>query len=73
MSDGKGTWGGKREGAGRPKGWRKGFSEQRKQHQVRAYDDEWQLILRFAKAVKHGNKEACTAAVEKLEQEMKTE
>ena len=40
---------------------------------MRAYDDEWQLILRFAKAVKHGNKEAWTAAVEKLEQEMKTE
>lgn len=52
MSDGKGTWGGKREGAGRPKGWRKGFSEQRKQHQVRAFDDEWALIKEFAAIVK---------------------
>lgn len=67
------NWGGAREGAGRKKGWRKGYSEQRPQHQLRAFDDEWQLILRFAKAVKRGNKEACIAAVEKLEQEMKTE
>lgn len=41
------TWGGKREGAGRPKGWRKAESQQRKQHQVRAFDDEWSLIKDF--------------------------
>nr|DAM14927.1 MAG TPA: hypothetical protein [Caudoviricetes sp.] len=44
--------GGKRPGAGRPKGTRKGYSIARPQHQVRAYDDEWELIKAFAKIVK---------------------
>ena len=60
-------WGGKREGAGRPKGWRKGYSEQRKQKQLRAYDDEWDIIQRFAKLVKYGDRQACIKALEKLE------
>ena len=49
-------WGGKRPNqTGRPK------KEEgvRKQHQLRAYDDEWELIQAFAKMVKHGNKESC--------------
>lgn len=54
-------WGGKRPNqTGRPK------KEEgvRKQHQLRAYDDEWELIQAFAKRVKHGNKEACKAFIE---------
>lgn len=47
MAEMQNTWGGKREGAGRPKGWRKETSIQRKQHQVRAFDDEWSLIKEF--------------------------
>ena len=51
--------GGMRPGAGRPKG---SVSPEgtRKQHQVRAFDDEWDLIYRFAKL------KACKVAVEKL-------
>lgn len=44
--------GGKRPGAGRPKGTRKGYSIARPQHQVRAHDDEWELIKAFANIVK---------------------
>ena len=62
------TWGGKREGAGRPLGWRKGYSDQRKQHQVRAHDDEWELVKRFNKVVRT-HKEACKDFLDKIEQE----
>lgn len=57
-------WGGKRPNqTGRPK------KEEgvRKQHQLRAYDDEWILIRAFAKLVKHGEKEACTEFLKKME------
>jgi len=53
------TWGGKREGAGRKTGWRKESSEQRPGHQIRAFNDEWNLIKEFANLVKYGNREAC--------------
>ena len=43
---------------GRPAGWRKGFSEMRPQRQLRAHDDEWQLIKTFAEIVKRGDKQA---------------
>ena len=46
------NWGGKRPGAGRPKGSIKEISVQRKQHQVRAFDDEWAMIKEFATIVK---------------------
>ena len=49
------SWGGKREGAGRkPKseGVREG-------HFLRAYEDEWALIKKFADEVKHGYKQKC--------------
>ena len=69
MEEFKSGRGGKREGAGRPKGWRKGYSEQRKQRQTRAHDDEWELIKRFERLVKHGNREACIKALEELESE----
>ena len=52
------TRNGKREGSGRPIGSVKteGF---RKQKQMRAYDDEWELIQAFAHMVKHGQRGAC--------------
>ena len=53
------TWGGKREGSGRKVGWRKEISEERPGHQIRAFADEWQLIRRFAKLIKHGNRDEC--------------
>ena len=45
-------WGGRRAGAGRPKGSVKGSSDVRKQRQVRAFDDEWELIKEYAAIVK---------------------
>lgn len=52
----KGTWGGRRPNqTGRPKK-EEGI---RKQHQIRAYDDEWAMIQMFAKLVKYGKKENC--------------
>ena len=59
--------GGAREGAGRKVGWRKEVSEQRPQHQLRAYPDEWELIRRFARLVKHGNKESCERILKSIE------
>ena len=55
--------GGKREGAGRP--LTAGVA--RKQRQLRATDGEWELIKRFDKLVKYGNREACLKALEQLE------
>lgn len=46
------TWGGARKGAGRPKGTTKDVSQIRPQHQVRAFEDEWELIKEFAKIAK---------------------
>lgn len=56
--------GGKREGAGRPK-----EKEIRKNRTMRAFDDEWEIINRFATIVKQGNKEQCLALVENIEGE----
>ena len=50
--------GGFRDGGGRPTGSVKAEGV-RKQKQMRAYDDEWELIQAFAKMVKHGDKEKC--------------
>lgn len=58
-------WGGRRPNqTGRPKK----AEGQRTQHQIRAYDDEWELIRRFAALVKHVDKSACEEAVRKLEE-----
>ena len=54
--------GGKREGAGRPK-----EKETRKNRTMRAFDDEWNIINRFATLVKQGNKEKCLVFVEEIE------
>lgn len=67
MESRKKQWGGRRPGAGRPKGSTKDGSSVRPQHQLRAYDDEWDLIRRFAKLVKHGSLDACRDALKKLE------
>lgn len=52
MAETNNGWGGKRAGAGRPKGTTKAESNQRKQRQVRAHDDEWELIKKYAEIVK---------------------
>lgn len=60
--------GGKREGAGRPDGWRKPEGT-RQQKQMRAYPEEWELIQRFAKLVKYGDKAACQKFLDEQEQQ----
>lgn len=57
--DDKATWGGKREGAGRPK-----QEVIRKQRTTRLYDDEWELMKAFERIIKHGDKEACKRFIE---------
>ena len=46
------SWGGARQGAGRPKGTVKGESVVRGQHQLRAFADEWEIIKEFARILK---------------------
>ncbi|MBR0061800.1 MAG: hypothetical protein IJP68_10025 [Selenomonadaceae bacterium] len=43
---------------GKPLGWRKPEGV-RPQRTTRAYDDEWDLILKFARMVKKGNRALC--------------
>ena len=57
--------GGKREGAGRPKGTFKSKTHQRARRQVCAFDDEWNLIKQFAEFVKHGNRAMCEEFITK--------
>lgn len=52
MSVTENTWGGKRAGAGRPKGTTKAVKNPRPARWVSAFDDEWELIKQFAKLVK---------------------
>lgn len=61
------SWGGAREGSGRKVGWRKEISEQRPRRQLVAFDDEWDLIQRFIKQVKTGDKDKCRELLDKLE------
>lgn len=42
---------------GRQVGWRKEEGT-RKQRQLRAYDDEWEMIQAFARLIKYGDKAA---------------
>lgn len=60
--------GGAREGAGRKVGWRKGYSEARKQHQVRLHEDEWLIVKAFAELVKKDIDKA-REKLEELQQE----
>ena len=58
--------GGTKAGAGRPVGWRKPEGV-RQQHQIRAYPDEWELIQKFCRIVKHGDKQKCIELLNALE------
>lgn len=44
---------------GMPLGWRKPEGV-RKQRQLRAYDDEWEIIQELARIVKYGDKQAAS-------------
>ena len=59
-------WGGKRKGAGRPTGWRKDTTSARPRHYLVAYDDEWDLIKKFAEMVKHGDKSKAQSLLSSL-------
>lgn len=59
--------GGKREGAGRKAGWYKPEGV-RPQKQMRAYPEEWELIQRFAKLIKYGDKAACIEFLDSQQQ-----
>ena len=59
-------WGGKRVGSGRPKGSVKAEGV-RLQHQLRAYPDEWEMILKFARLIKHGEKDKCNEFLDQFE------
>ncbi len=48
MKERNNGWGGAREGAGRPKN----ANGARKQHQVRAYNDEWEIVRAFIKIMR---------------------
>lgn len=58
------SWGGARVGAGRKP---KLVSDARKTCSLKAYPDEWELILQFAKIVKHGDKSAAKKIIENLQ------
>ncbi|GEM_PF-543527 len=59
MAMNENNWGGRRENqTGRPKGTLKKEGT-RKQRQLRAYDDEWELLKQFDKLLKYGDREAC--------------
>lgn len=65
-----GNWGGARPGAGRPKGSKNvGLEQPRKQRQLRAHDDEWELIKRFDKLIKKGHKEDCIKFLNEMKNE----
>ena len=61
--------GGRRPGAGRPKGTTKDVSCQRKQRQVRAFDDEWEAIKEFMKVVRVRGVERGRAIIEQFKAE----
>ena len=64
-------WGGRRPNqTGRPVGTTKPEGV-RSQHQIRAYDDEWELIREFARLVKHVDKEKCKTVLAQLEAQNK--
>lgn len=55
--------GGRREGAGRPKK----DGELRQMRSMRATSDEWELLQRFAKVIKYGDKVACRKFLDEQE------
>jgi len=56
-------------GRGRPKGWRKEFSEMRPQRQLRAFDDEWILIKNFMQIVRKIGVEKSEKIIDNLKNE----
>jgi len=59
--------GGARQGAGRKPGKQKDFSEMRPTKTLRAFDDEWLLIKKFADFVKHNDKSKAEKLLEQLD------
>ena len=59
--------GGSRAGAGRPA---LAAKDKRTNRTMKAFDDEWDLINRFAALVKHGNKDRCKEFIEKVESDI---
>ena len=59
MEEIKRTRGGRREGAGRKTGWRKGCSEQRKQRQTRTHDVSGSLLSGLSGSSSMETKLAC--------------
>lgn len=61
---------GKKRGGARPGAGRKPKNPeevtQRKQRQLRAFDDEWEIINQFADLVKHWDKAKCKKVVNEL-------
>lgn len=55
---------------GRPVGYSKEEYQTRKQRQIRAHDDEWELVKRFV-ALMRKDKEQCRLAIEVLEENLK--
>lgn len=47
-------------------GWRKPEGV-RAQHQVRAYPDEWEIVYKFARELKRGDKQKCIDFVNSLQ------
>lgn len=58
--------GGRRPGAGRPKGTTKPVHLQRKQRQVRAFDEEWPVIQEFVKVLRIVGAERAREAIKRL-------
>ena len=56
----------KKDGRGRQVGWRK-VEGVRKQRQLRAYDDEWAAINRFAHELKKGDRNKCLEFISSLD------
>lgn len=55
--------------AGRPVGYSKDNYQPRKQRQIRAHDDEWEMVKRFI-ALMRRDKEQCRLAIEVLEENL---
>ncbi len=56
--------GGVRPGAGRP-----ALEEKRKMRSMRAFDDEWDIIQKFADFVKSDKKDECVRFVDRVKSE----
>lgn len=67
MAENTNNWGGARKGAGRPKGTTKAESNQRKQRNMRAHDNEWSLIKRFDAIIKAGYIVECEKFLTEIE------